>query len=456
MEDTQRIDREWERFLELVSARMNNSGLVDRWFRPLRALQFGATAVVLTAPSEPFLDGFAKKYLDFTRSVLAELYGAAPPLSVELASRPLFPVPLAQQQAVNLPPIEFPRPPPTVEAFHRNLNHKYTFDTFVVGPSNQFVHAACLAVAEVPGSNYNPLFIYGGVGLGKTHLLNAIGQRILQKNPDAKIILLHSEQFVNEVISSIRYEKMDDFHNKYRLECDVLLIDDIQFIAGKERTQVEFFHIFNSLHEKRRQIVMTSDKFPNEMHTLEERLRSRFQWGLIADIQPPEMETRVAILQKKSEMDHIELPNEVALFLATHLKSHVRELEGTLTRLHAFASLHRRPLTVDLAREVLRGLLGARTTEVVTIDHIQKVVATHYNVKVTDLKGDRRSRTISTPRQVAMYLCRKLTDASYPEIGERFGKDHSTVVTAFQKFEKLVEVDPQLRALIDNIEKNLA
>ncbi len=451
-----RMQADWTRFLEVVSGRLNSPYLFEKFFKPLRPLSFSTFGVVLTVPSEPFLEAFAPKYVDLTRSVLSELFGKSPELVLELASQPLFAPPPARQPQMT--PVQLPpraAPPPGEAELSSNLSQKYTFETFVVGPSNQFVHAACLAVAEVPGHNYNPLFIYGGVGLGKTHLLNAIGHRILQKKADTRIIYLHSEQFMNEVVTSIRYDKMEDFHNKYRFGCDVLLIDDIQFIAGKDRTQVEFFHVFNALHEKRKQIVMTSDKFPNEMHALEERLRSRFQWGLIADIQPPEMETRVAILQKKSEMDKIDLPDEVALFLATHIKSHVRELEGTLTRLAAFASLHRRDLTVELAREVLKDLIGHRGGEVLTIEQIQKAVATQYNVKVGDLKGERRSRTISTPRQVAMYLCRKHTRASFPEIGSRFDKDHSTVVSAFQKIEKLVEHDQQLKSLIEIIEKNL-
>jgi chromosomal replication initiator protein len=452
------MDRQWSRFLELAARKLNPL-VFQRWFLPLRAVEFGAVGVTLTVPSEFFLQSFNERYLDFLRGELAELFGVCPKVELVVASRPLpFPPPAETMETPPAPvPIELAVAAALPEQdFHRALNQKYTFESFVVGPSNQFVHAACMAVAEMPGSNYNPLFIYGGVGLGKTHLLNAIGHRIREKRPTDKIIYLHSEQFVNEVITSIRYDKILEFQNKYRQECDVLLIDDIQFIAGKDRTQVEFFHVFNALHQRRRQIVMTSDKFPQEIPQLEERLRSRFQWGLIADIQPPEMETRVAILMKKADQDGIHLPDEIAFFLATHIKSHVRELEGCLTRLAAFASLHGRSISIELASEVLKDLIKARG-ELVTVEHIQRIVASYYNVKVADLKGDRRSRVISMPRQIAMYLCRKHTRASFPDIGNRFGgKDHSTVVTAFQKIEKLVESDPQLKASIENIEKNLS
>jgi chromosomal replication initiator protein len=444
------MDTDWIRFLHDAERKINPREF-ERWFRPLRPLTVTSSSVTLAVPNEFFLDYFTDKYLDFLRAELRDLFGAAPEISLVLSSEPLFPASAA-------PPVPEPPPAPEVPAegtaFHRSLNPKYTFDTFVVGPSNQFVHAACLAVAEVPGNNYNPLFIYGGVGLGKTHLLNAIGARILQKRPEYKIIYLHSEQFVNEVITSIRYEKMEDFQNKYRSQCDVLLIDDIQFIAGKDRTQVEFFHVFNALHESRRQIVMTSDKFPQEIPGLEERLRSRFQWGLIADIQPPEMETRVAILMQKAEMDGISLPDDVAIFLATNIKSNVRELEGSLTRLAAFASLHDRSLTLDLAKEVLKDFMQSRS-ELLSIEQIQKLVANYFNVKVADLKGERRSRIVSMPRQVAMYLCRKHTKASFPEICDRFGgKDHSTVISACNKIQTLLKSDPQLRANVETIEKN--
>jgi chromosomal replication initiator protein len=444
------MDLHWARFLTNAEEKIHPREF-ERWFRPLRPLDFSPSRVTIAVPNEFFLDYFTEKYLPFLRTEIAEVLGATPEVSLVLASEPLFPASPAPSPA----PASREEACPEPAEFHRSLNPKYTFETFVVGPSNQFVHAACLAIAEVPGSNYNPLFIYGGVGLGKTHLLNAVGHRILQKQPHFRVIYLHSEQFVNEVITSIRHDRMADFQNKYRFNCDVLLIDDIQFIAGKDRTQVEFFHVFNALHESHRQIVMTSDKFPQEMQGLEERLRSRFRWGLIADIQPPEMETRVAILQQKAEMDGLALPDDVALFLATNIQANVRELEGSLTRVSAYASLHNRPITIELAREVLTDLIKART-EAPSIEHIQKVVANYFNLKVSDLKGERRSRIVSGPRQLAMYLCRKHTKASFPDIGDRFGgKDHSTVITACNKVERLSKTDPKVKTDIENIEKSL-
>jgi chromosomal replication initiator protein len=442
------MDLHWGRFLTNAEQKIHPREF-ERWFRPLRPLGLSPSAVTIAVPNEFFLDYFSEKYLDFLRAEIADVLGTTPEVSLVLSSDPLFP---ASPAPIPAPAREEPSFKPA--EFHRSLNPRYTFETFVVGPSNQFVHAACLAIAEVPGNNYNPLFIYGGVGLGKTHLLNAVGHRILKKQPHFRVIYLHSEQFVNEVITSIRHDHMADFQNKYRFNCDVLLIDDIQFIAGKDRTQVEFFHVFNALHESRRQIVMTSDKFPQEIQGLEERLRSRFRWGLIADIQPPEMETRVAILQQKAEMDGLVLPDDVAIFLATNIHANVRELEGSLTRVSAYASLHNRPITIELTREVLTDLIKARV-EPPSIDQIQKVVANYFNVKVSDLKGERRNRIVSGPRQVAMYLCRKHTKASFPDIGERFGgKDHSTVISACNKIERLLKSDVQLKSNIENLEKS--
>ncbi|KXK22569.1 MAG: chromosomal replication initiator protein DnaA, partial [Armatimonadetes bacterium OLB18] len=335
------------------------------------------------------------------------------------------------------------------------LNPKYTFDTFVVGNSNQFAHAASRAVANLPSLAYNPLFIYGGVGLGKTHLLNAVGLEIHRTQKQLKVLYVHAEHFTNELINSIRYEKMFEFRKKYRESCDVLLIDDIQFIAGKERTQEEFFHTFNYLYESRRQVVVTSDRFPKDIPQLEERLRSRFEWGLIADIQAPDTETRVAILRKKAEEDRIALPDEVAMFLATHIRNNVRELEGSLIRLSAFSSLSGNEISVEMAREILKNLIPDRS-RALTIEAIQKLVADHYNVKISDLKSPRRLKVLTVPRQIAMYLCRKHVKSSFPELGMKFGgKDHSTVVHAVQKIEKLLQQDLTLRNEISSLEKIL-
>ena len=336
------------------------------------------------------------------------------------------------------------------------MNPRYTFEEFVVGSSNQFTYAACQAVAaNTTGRTYNPLFIFGGTGLGKTHLLHAIGMEIKRRNPDLNIIPLSAETFTNEVIQSIRENRMDSLRRGYREQCDVLLMDDIQFLAGKDRTQEEFFHTFNSLHETHRQIVVTSDKYPNEIPDLEERLASRFQWGLIADIQPPDLETRVAILEKKASLDGLRLPEDVSMFLATHVKKNVRELEGALVRIEAFASITGQEITVDLAKQALKDRLSPEGRPP-DCDQILKSVAGCYNVKVSDICSDRRHQAISTPRQVAMYLVRDLTAMSYPEIGRRFGgKDHSTVISACRKISSLLETDPALKQTVDYILRGL-
>jgi chromosomal replication initiator protein len=335
-----------------------------------------------------------------------------------------------------------------------NLNPKYTFDEFVSGSSNQFAFAAAMAVANNPATTYNPLFVYGGVGLGKTHLINAVGNAVLKKNPEMKVCYYTSEKFMNELINSLRYAKMDEFRNKFR-SMDVLLIDDVQFIAGKERTQEEFFHTFNALYESHKQIVVTSDKFPKEIPGLEERLRSRFEWGLIADIQPPDVETKQAILKMKAEQNGINLPEEVALFLANSVSSNVRELEGFLIRIGAYASLTSTPITLAMAKEVLKDIL-VETNKNLTIEEIQKKVSTHYDVKISDLKSSKRIKTLVLPRQIAMYLARQLTSSSYPEIGERFGgKDHSTIIHAIKKIENLMKEDLRLRSTINAIKNSL-
>ena len=324
-----------------------------------------------------------------------------------------------------------------------DLLAKYTFDAFVVGPSNQLAHAASRAVAEIPAGKYNPLFIYGGVGLGKTHLVHAIGHRIREKHPTWRILYLKTETFMNEYINCVRNGKIDEFRRKYRERCDVLLMDDIQFLAGKDRTQDEFFHTFNSLFESHQQIVLTADKYPHEIPDLEERLRSRFQWGLIADIQPPELETRIAILKKKAEIDDIDLPDDVAIYLATNIKSNVRELEGLLIRVAAFAGLQEQPITIEFAKETLKNFL-TQAAHSLTVEAVQKEVANYFNVKLADLKSPKRHQAIARPRQIAMYLARKLCKASYPELGQRFGgKDHTTVLSACRKIESLVADRPQ-------------
>ncbi len=330
---------------------------------------------------------------------------------------------------------------------------RYTFESFVVGGSNQFAHAACKAVAMQPGNHYNPLFLYGGVGLGKTHLANAIGHETLERQSQARIAYLSAETFMTQLINALRRDRMDEFKGMFR-KIDVLILDDVQFLANRERTQEEFFHTFNALHEQRRQIVLTSDKVPKDITGLEERLRNRFEWGLIADIQPPDMETRVAILEKKAEIEGLDLSRDVAVFLASHIDSNVRELEGSLTRLSAVASLSKTLITVDFARTVLKDLLRDRRT--ITIEAIQASVCDHYSIRIGDLLSQKRTRDIVGPRQVAMYLSRKLTTSSYPAIGERFGnRDHSTVIHAFTTVTEKLAEDGALRSAIEQIEHRL-
>ncbi|WP_297435436.1 chromosomal replication initiator protein DnaA [uncultured Clostridium sp.] len=331
------------------------------------------------------------------------------------------------------------------------LNPKYTFNSFVIGNSNRFAHAASLAVAESPAKAYNPLFIYGGVGLGKTHLMHAIGHYILKENPKAQVVYVSSEKFTNELINAIKDDKNEEFRNKYR-NIDVLLIDDIQFIAGKERTQEEFFHTFNALHEANKQIILSSDRPPKEIPTLEARLRSRFEWGLIADIQAPDFETRMAILKKKADSEYLNVSNDVMVYVATKIKSNIRELEGALIRVLAYASLTNRELSVELAAEALKDIIANKGTAVITVDTIQEAVANYFNLRVDDLKSQRRTRAISHPRQIAMYLSRKLTDMSLPKIGAEFGgRDHTTVIHAYEKISENYKTDEALQNIINDI-----
>ncbi len=330
------------------------------------------------------------------------------------------------------------------------LNPRYTFDTFVVGSSNQFAQAACQAVAELPSRAYNPLFIYGGVGLGKTHLLHAVGHQSGRLFHGMVVVYLSSEHFTNELISAIRYDRTDAFRARYRT-IDLLLIDDIQFIAGKERTQEEFFHTFNDLYESRKQLVLSSDSSPKNIPELEERLRSRFEWGLIADIQPPDFETRVAILKKKADLNQVRLADDVAYLIATRVKSNIRELEGSLTRMIAFCAMTGREMSVDLAQEALSDLWGEEE-KILTIELIQREVSKLFGVALSDLKAKDRTKAVALPRQIAMYLARQLTHASLADVGRAFGgKDHTTVLHAVSKIQTLLQEDPKLRTSVDSL-----
>lgn len=342
-----------------------------------------------------------------------------------------------------------------IEPIENSLNSKYTFDKFVVGSCNQFAHAAAEAVADSPGKTYNPMFIYGGVGLGKTHLMHAAGHAIRQKNRHLRVAYISAEKFMNELINAIRYDKTQTFREKYR-SIDVLLMDDVQFMAGKERTQEEFFHTFNALHNEQKQIVITSDCPPREIPTLEERLHSRFEWGLIADIEPPDLETKVAILKRKADMDGVDLPDEIAFFIAGKVKSNIRELEGTLVRLIAISSLRGLPISKMLAQDAMRNIIDSEEPEGVTLERITKMVSNHYNLSVEEIKSKNNSRQIAVPRQVAMYLCKRLTKHSFPEIGREFGgKHHTTVMHSVEKIESIIKDDRNFHRIVSELIDNL-
>ncbi len=405
----------------------------NTWFSPLRAQGDGddGNRLVLLAPNQHFIHTLERDYRPIIERTIATLED--PTIDV------LF--------AVEESPDDTVEPQTSSSQF----DSRYRFETFVVGGSNQFCHAAALAVAESPSHSYNPLFLYGGVGLGKTHLMHAIGHKITEDNPSLRVMYLTAEQFVNDLINSIRYDRMPAFRDLYRT-IDILLIDDIQFIANKERTQEEFFHTFNTLYTSQKQIILSSDSSPRRIPTLEERLRSRFEWGLIADIQPPELETKVAILRRKAEVESIDLPDDVALFIAQHVKTNIRELEGLLNRVVAFASLTGRRMSLDLAKDTLRDILPANR---VTSSEIVKFVARHYGLKVSEIKSRNNSKHIAFPRQVAMYLCKNLTNLSYPDIGKQFNdKHHSTVMHSVKKISQLrtqeAEIDRTIQGFIDH------
>lgn len=418
----------------------------NTWFRPIIDAKIGGSVFTIVVPNKFVADWISDYYSDIIREELFVLAQENFRIAFEISAEDRTVLAVGDDPRTQQVPKS-----KTVDA----LNAKYSFDRFVVGSSNQFAHAACKAVSDLPGGHYNPLFLYGGVGLGKTHLLHAIGLETSSIRHDVQVIYVSAEKFMNELINSLRYERMPEFRRKYRDRCDMLLIDDIQFIAGKERTQEEFFHTFNALHESQRQIVVTSDKLPKDIQGIEERLRSRFEWGLIADIGPPDLETRIAILRKKGEASGLQCPDDVAMFLASSIKSNVRELEGSLIRINAFASLAGSPVTVGLAQEVLGNMIheGGRPC---TIEGVQRVVAEFYKINISDMKSPRRLKSLAYPRQVAMYLCKKHIHSSFPEIGSKFGgKDHTTVMHACRKIARLLESDISLRNDIATLEKTI-
>jgi chromosomal replication initiator protein len=440
------MDQVWEQVLGLIEQRVGKT-TTETWLKPIRPLALRDEAFHLEAPSPFFREKLLGDLIVPLKEALSGVLGYAVQIVIHVSTKPqgeLFPTNGEENGKAD----------PPRSSRKGGLVSNYTFSTFVVGAGNQFAHAAARAVADHPGKHYNPLFIYGGVGLGKTHLINAIGHETLVRQGRGSIFYLSSESFTNQLISHLRSDRMDDFKNKFR-QADVLILDDVQFLSGRERTQEEFFHTFNSLYESHKQIVLTSDKFPNEISGLEERLRNRFEWGLIADIQPPDLETRVAILQKKAQAKKLTLPQEVALFVASRVSSNVRELEGSLTRLEAEASLSRSPITLDFARQALRNLVKEKGKEI-SIETVQRAVCKYFGVRIADLNSTRRTNLVSFPRQVAMFLCRKLACASYPMIGMRFGgKDHTTVLYACSAIEKRLKRDEELRAIIDRIERTI-
>jgi len=439
----------WEEALAYIEARVPKQ-VFDTWFLPLNFNGIDDSLVRIEVPNRFFGEWLTEHYGDLLAEAFAVSVGQEPGrltisfVPSEKAADKIAPAGHAVGRFA-----QTGRPRKIVP-----LNPKYTFDSFVVGASNQFAHAASRAVADAPAKAYNPLFIYGGVGLGKTHLLNAIGNQVAEKS-DMRIAYVTTEQFTNEVINSIRYDKMIDLRKRYR-NIDMLLVDDVQFLAGKERTQEEFFHTFNTLYEAQKQIVLSSDRFPKEMPDMEERLRSRFEWGLIADLQSPDVETRIAILRKKSDDEGIVLPEDVVQFLATAMKSNIRELEGSLVRLGAYSSLTGQPIALEMAKNVLRDIIGEKK-RVITMDDIEEAVAERFHIKISEMRSRRRSKTLVYPRQIAMYLCRELTNSSFPEIGRHFGgKDHTTIIHACKQVSKAKETDATLSSTLESLKEQIA
>jgi chromosomal replication initiator protein len=428
----------WKHVLSRVEQLIDRSEY-ESWFAPTRFVAQKGDTIDVSVPSQRFVDEIRERYGSQIRQVLTEIS----PDRMQIH----FVV-----DADSLDDIAAAPPPPKEEIPQAVFNPRYRFDSFVVGSSNQLAYAASLSIAENPSGSFNPLFIYGGAGLGKTHLIQAIGQAIRDSNTTKRVVYMSADAFVTDLITSIRYDRMAQFRERYR-GADALLLDDIQFIAGKERTQEEFFHTFNALYESQRQIVFTSDRPPKEIPTIEERLRSRFEWGLIADIQPPDLETKVAILRRKADEKKMDLPQDVALFVAERVRSNVRELEGHLNKIVVYASLAGKPVTVDLAREALKDLL-TKENKPITGPEIMRVVAAHYGQTVTNLKSKTNTQTVVFPRQVAMWMCKELTDLSYPEIGKLFNnKHHSTVMHSVEKISDMIENDQQFARTIDTLKK---
>jgi len=457
----------WDAVLNELKNRLNKN-IFDTWFLPISFEGIdGSRSVIKLSVGDITKDWITRNYLEILKAAIdqvglsghdiewqtavsekkQEAFPEDPEVDFFFEIQHPAPAPLADRPAERSPAIIHTDNVP----IENSLNQKYTFDKFVVGSSNQFAHAASMGAAEMPGTTYNPLFIYGGVGLGKTHLMHAIGHSIKERNRHMRVSYITSEKFMNELINAIRYDKTQNFREKYR-SIDVLLMDDVQFLAGKERTQEEFFHTFNTLHNEQKQIVITSDCPPREIPTIEERLHSRFQWGLIADIEPPDLETKVAILKRKADLDGIDLPDEIAIFIANKVRSNVRELEGSLVRLVAISSLRGIPISKMLAQDAMKNIIDSERPEGLTMERIGRTVASHYKLTIDELKSKNNSRAISTPRQVAMYLCKRLTKNSYPEIGREFGgKHHTTVMHSYDKIDRLTKEDRNFHNTISEL-----
>jgi len=442
------IEEIWAATLSKMESKVSKPSF-DTWLRQTKAIGLDGTTLTIGVVNDFSRDWLEGQYTELINGILFELTGS------ELEVRFIIPeeqnADSKQTQRKNV----LPTPKAQNDISKPALNPKYTFDTFVIGPGNRFAHAASLAVAEAPAHAYNPLFIYGGVGLGKTHLMQAIGHFVKEHNKDAKVVYLSSEKFTNEFINAIMDNKAANFRNKYR-NVDILLIDDIQFLAGKEQTQEEFFHTFNTLHEENKQIIISSDRPPKEIPTLEDRLRSRFEWGLITDITPPDLETRIAILTKKAKAEGLDIPNEVMLYIANQIDTNIRELEGALIRVVAYSSLVNEDIDAQLAADALKDIIPSNRPRVITIQAIQEVVGEKYNLRLEDFVAKKRTKSIAFPRQIAMYLSRKLTDLSLPKIGEEFGgRDHTTVIHAFDKISKMLNEDTLLNKDIEELTEQL-
>lgn len=439
------LDNIWKDVLKVIKVELTEVSY-NTWLKTIIPISMNNRKIVLAAPND-FTKGILEgRYLNLIKNAIKEV------TKEDFVIQFIIP---GDEQVSNYNQNNNVVAEVQENTQRSQLNPKYTFDTFVIGNSNRFAHAASLAVAEAPAKAYNPLFIYGGVGLGKTHLMNAIGHYILSQNPNSKVVYVSSEKFTNELINSIREYKNEEFRNKYR-NIDVLLVDDIQFIAGKEGTQEEFFHTFNALHENNKQIIISSDRPPKDIPTLEDRLRSRFEWGLIADVQAPDLETRIAILRKKANIESILVPDDVMLYIASNIKSNIRELEGALIRVVAYSSLTNRDVTEELAQEALKDILSNSKPVEITVDLIKEVVSKNFKIKMEDFQSKKRTRAIAFPRQIAMYLTRELTDLSLPKIGDEFGgRDHTTVIHACDKINGDIKIDEDLKRKIDDVISSL-